>query len=156
MRKPKFLTKLELKLIADEHPHGITSFEIVKIFQEKGFKFSEATLRKYIQMGLVERCKRIGTKGKHRGSHGVYPIETVGRINSIKRAMVKLTLEQLQCSLFPLGKTTEEAASLMTTVKAKLEQRHEPPLRLRKKIDDVIAALKDVATEMEKLDESLF
>lgn len=64
-------------------PDGIRTAEIVSFFKnDLGFKFSEATFRKYIQSGLVSRCVRIGEKAeeitddgkkKHRGSKGIYP-----------------------------------------------------------------------------------
>ena len=34
-------------------------------------KFSEATLRKYVQLGLLPRSVRVGRKGKHQGSQGI-------------------------------------------------------------------------------------
>ena len=46
----------------------------------KGVRLSEATFRKYVQAGLLPRSKRVGRKGKHRGSQGLYPVEAVRRI----------------------------------------------------------------------------
>jgi DNA-binding transcriptional MerR regulator len=68
----------------------------VEIFRPKGVRLSEATFRKYVQAGLLPRSRRVGRKGKHRGSHGLYPVESVRRINAIKKMMAAgLTLEEI-------------------------------------------------------------
>lgn len=91
------LTEGEIVRIERAHPDGLTSAQIVQIFRSRGARFSEATLRKYVQLGLLPRSRRVGTKGKHRGSHGIYPRATVRRINAIKRMMQSdLTIEDIQ------------------------------------------------------------
>ena len=81
------------------HPRGFTSAQIVEIFQARGLRFSEATLRKYVQLGLLPRSRREGRPGKHTGSVGVYPPETVRRVNAIKRMMAEsYTIEEIQGS----------------------------------------------------------
>mgnify|MGYP000879221795 CR=1 FL=1 len=117
MLQSQLLSKAEIKKISEKYPEGISSGEIVKIFQSRGIKFSEATFRKYVQMGLVERCKRVGQKGKHRGSHGVYPIATVERINAIKRMISgDVTLEQLRGSYFSIRQRLEEVDRVLGEV----------------------------------------
>lgn len=114
MKIEQLLSKAELKRIAEKYPEGISSAEIVKIFQNRGIKFSEATFRKYVQMGLVECCKRVGQKGKHRGSRGIYPVSTVERVNAIKGLIkTEVTLAQLQGSVFRLGKEAATAKRLL-------------------------------------------
>src|SRR5262249_30717227 len=47
--------------------------------------------------GLLPRSRRVGRKGKHRGSLGVYPSKTVRRINAVKQLMVDgYTIEEIQ------------------------------------------------------------
>jgi hypothetical protein len=93
------LTERDLAQIERTHPNGLTSAQIISIFQSRGARLSEATFRKYVQLGLLPRCRRVGTKGKHRGSHGIYPCATVRRINSIKKLMASsYTIEQIQRS----------------------------------------------------------
>ena len=93
------MTEKDLVQIERAHPAGVTSAQIIQIFQSRGHRLSEATFRKYVQLGLLPRCRRVGTKGKHRGSHGVYPCATVRRINSIKRLMANsFTIEEIQQS----------------------------------------------------------
>jgi hypothetical protein len=69
----------------------------VDAFTSRGIKFSEASFRKYVQQGLLPRSKRVGRKGKHKGSLGVYPAKTVRRINDVKRLMTEgYTIEEIQ------------------------------------------------------------
>jgi len=93
------INERDLAQIERAHPEGLTSAQIVSIFQSRGARLSEATFRKYVQLGLLPRSRRVGEKGKHRGSHGVYPCATVRRINSIKRLMSQsFTIEEIQRS----------------------------------------------------------
>ncbi len=95
----KLLSEPDLKRIEKAHPDGLTSAQIISIFQGRGARLSEATFRKYVQLGLVPRCKRVGSKGKHKGSHGIYPCATVRRINAIKKLMANsYTIEEIQRS----------------------------------------------------------
>lgn len=87
----------ELREIEETYEEGITAVQVVEIFSSRGLRFSEATFRKYVQQGLLPRSRRIGRKGKHRGSMGVYPAKTVRRINAIKRLMAEgYTIEEIQ------------------------------------------------------------
>jgi hypothetical protein len=86
------LTDLERK-----HESGLTSAEILRLLEEHGVKFSEATLRKYVQLGLLPRSVRVGRKGKHQGSQGMYPAAVIRQILRIKEMMADdLTIEQIQ------------------------------------------------------------
>jgi hypothetical protein len=99
------LGEQDLIEIEKAHPQGLTSAQIIQIFQTRGVRLSEATFRKYVQLGLLPRSRRVGTKGKHRGSHGVYPCATVRRLNSIKRLMASsYTIEEIQSSFASLKK----------------------------------------------------
>src|SRR4029079_12392400 len=65
----------------------------------RGVRLSEATFRKYVQAGLLPRSRRVGRKGKHQGSLGLYPVEAVWRINVIKKMMAEgHTLEDIRRS----------------------------------------------------------
>lgn len=89
----------ELELIEGQHPAGLSAQAIVEIFRPKGVRLSEATFRKYVQAGLLPRSWRVGRKGKHRGSQGLYPVEAVRRINAIKKMMAEgMTLEDIKRS----------------------------------------------------------
>ncbi len=91
------LSERDLKQIERDNPAGLTSVQIVDFFAQRGLRFSEATFRKYVQLGLVPRSRRVGRKGKHQGSMGLYPPSTVRRINTIKRHMEdNYTIEEIQ------------------------------------------------------------
>ena len=91
------LREEDLRAIEGTYAEGITAVQIVDAFTSRGIKFSEASFRKYVQQGLLPRSRRVGRKGKHRGSLGVYPAKTVRRINAVKQLMVDgYTIEEIQ------------------------------------------------------------
>ena len=95
----EILTPEEIERIEREFPDGISARAILEVFRPKGVRLSEATFRKYVQAGLLPRSRRVGRKGKHRGSQGVYPVASVRRINAIKKMMAEgLTLEDIKRS----------------------------------------------------------
>ena len=81
------------------HPHGVSATQIVDFFAPRGVKLAQATFRKYVQLGLLPRSRRVGEKGKHRGSRGLYPATAVRRISLIKSLMDEgMTLEEIRHS----------------------------------------------------------
>jgi len=98
-RSAELLDDDELAEIERAHPQGLTSRQIVDLFETRGIRFSEATLRKYVQLGLLPRSVRVGRKGKHRGSCGLYPANVIRRVNLVKGMMAEdLTIEEIQRS----------------------------------------------------------
>ena len=98
-RASGLLDERELQEIERVSANGLTSREIVDVFETRGIRFSEATLRKYVQLGLLPRSVRVGRKGKHRGSCGIYPCHVVRRVNAVKGMMAdNLTIEDIQRS----------------------------------------------------------
>jgi hypothetical protein len=93
------LDEREIEEIERAWPNGLTSRQIVDVFETRGIRFSEATLRKYVQLGLLPRSVRVGRKGKHRGSCGLYPALVVRRVNVVKGMMAEdRTIEEIQRS----------------------------------------------------------
>jgi hypothetical protein len=91
------LSGAELRRIERQYADGIKSATVVEIFQAKGHRFSEATLRKYVQLGLLPKSRRVGVRGRHRGSSGLYPVGIVRLVNGIKVALDKgATLEEVR------------------------------------------------------------
>lgn len=91
------ITDEVLDRIEREHPQGITSAEILDTLAAHGIKFSEATLRKYVQLGLLPRSVRVGRKGKHQGSQGMYPSGVVRQVQRIRDMMAEdYTIEEIQ------------------------------------------------------------
>jgi DNA-binding transcriptional MerR regulator len=93
------LADREIEEIERAWPDGMTSRQIVDVFETRGIRFSEATLRKYVQLGLLPRSVRVGRKGKHRGSCGLYPSHVIRRVNVVKGMMAEdRTIEEIQRS----------------------------------------------------------
>ncbi len=91
------LDEEQLRAIETAHVDGLTAVQIVDAFTSRGIKFSEASFRKYVQQNLLPRSKRVGRKGKHKGSLGVYPAKTIRRINGVKQLMIDgYTIEEIQ------------------------------------------------------------
>lgn len=87
----------ELDRIEREGSSGLSSSEILDVFASHEIKFSEATLRKWVQLGLLPRSVRVGRKGKHQGSQGMYPAPVVRQIQRIKGMMAQdYTIEEIQ------------------------------------------------------------
>ncbi|MEW6434591.1 MAG: MerR family transcriptional regulator [Myxococcota bacterium] len=100
----------EIEQVEREYAHGVPARFIVELFAKKGVPLSEATFRKYVQSGLLPRSRRVGRKGKHRGSQGLYPVESIRRVNAIKRMMAQgLTLEDIKASFVVLKNHIEHA-----------------------------------------------
>jgi DNA-binding transcriptional MerR regulator len=95
--RSRVIKEEDLRAIEGTYADGITAVQIVDVFTSRGIKFSEASFRKYVQQGLLPRSKRVGRKGKHRGSLGVYPAKTIRRINAVKQLMADgYTIEEIQ------------------------------------------------------------
>src|SRR3954467_1682319 len=108
-RSSGLLEEEELAEIERSGPDGLTSRQIVDLFETRGIRFSEATLRKYVQLGLLPRSVRVGRKGKHQGSQGVYPVSVVRQIVTIKRMMAEdRTIEEIQQSFARFKDDIEE------------------------------------------------
>jgi DNA-binding transcriptional MerR regulator len=90
-------TELEFSEIERSNPEGITTQQVVEIFTARGERLTEATFRKYVQLGLLPRSVRIGRKGRHRGSQGLYPATVIRQIDVIRGLMAQgLTIEEIQ------------------------------------------------------------
>jgi DNA-binding transcriptional MerR regulator len=102
------LTEHEIEQVERSRPAGISSGEVVRLFELRGARLSASTFRKYVQLGLLPRSRRVGRKGKHTGSAGLYPVAVVRRIALIKRMMAE-------------GYTVEDIRGSFVTVRNRLE-----------------------------------
>ena len=80
-------TSDELKRLELANPEGLGLAQVLELFRQRGVTIAEATFRKYVQLGLLPRSRRVGRKGKHRGSHGLYPATVVERITRVREAL---------------------------------------------------------------------
>jgi DNA-binding transcriptional MerR regulator len=78
-------------------PNGMSVQQIVDACAKGGERLTEATFRKYVQLGLLPRSVRVGKKGKHRGSQGLYPSSIVGQVQRIRRLMAQgFTIDEIR------------------------------------------------------------
>ncbi len=80
-------SEAELEKVEAEHPRGLAAAEIVTVLDALGVRFSEASLRKYVQLDLLPHSVRVGHRGRHGGSQGQYPTEILRQILEIKRLL---------------------------------------------------------------------
>ena len=111
------LSQLERKYAA-----GLTSVEILDVFASHDVSLSEATLRKYVQLGLLPRSVRVGRKGKHQGSQGVYPVSVIRQILRIKQMMAEsYTIEQIQREVLFIRNDVEQLEQMLSRIFKKLD-----------------------------------
>lgn len=98
-KQPFYFDESELEKLEQTHAEGVSLSQIIDLLSTRGIRLSEATFRKYVQLGLLTRSNRVGRKGKHRGSLGLYPPTTVRRLNTIRQMMdAHYTVEEIQRS----------------------------------------------------------
>ncbi|AKU91113.1 MerR family transcriptional regulator [Vulgatibacter incomptus] len=154
------LTNEELSEIEREFDAaGVSARQVVELFQSRGAQLSEGTFRKYVQAGLLPRSRRVGRKGKNRGSRGVYPASIVRRLNAIKAMMAEgMTLEEIRGSFLflrgeldvaeeSLGALGQELARALSGAAVSEAQR----TRLEQELKDVTKASTRLTTRLERL-----
>ena len=120
------LDPAEIERLERERAAGISSRDVVRLFEARGARLSAATFRKYVQAGLLPRSRRVGRKGKHAGSTGLYPVSVVRRIALIKRMMAAgLTLDEIRESYAVLRHRLEDLDAAYGEVRAQLGARAE-------------------------------
>lgn len=136
----------ELAGVERAYARGITVQEIVDLFAARGDRLTEATFRKYVQLGLLPRSVRVARIGKRRGSQGLYPPSVVRQIDAIRRLMAQgYTMEEIQREfLFIRGDIEELARKLeriYAAVEAVLSERRRDAVRdaARDAVDDFAA-----------------
>ena len=122
------LDEREIAEIERSSPDGLTSRQIVDVFETRGVRFSEATLRKYVQLGLLPRSVRVGRKGKHRGSCGLYPAQVIRRVNVVKGMMAEhRTIEEIQRSFARFKDDIESVEKDLRALIASFEREAKAP-----------------------------
>jgi DNA-binding transcriptional MerR regulator len=133
----------EFDRLEEAHPQGLSAGQIVEFFAPRGVKLAQATFRKYVQLGLLPRSRRVGEKGKHRGSHGLYPASAVRRIHLIKSLMDEgLTLEEIRRSFVyfrgQLDGIERGIDELMVALEKSLAERQELKPQRRKELEKLL------------------
>ncbi|MCS6797497.1 MAG: hypothetical protein NZ898_03020 [Myxococcota bacterium] len=78
----------ELDEIRRRHPNGLTAKQVVDLLASRGDRLTEATFRKYVQLGLLPRSTRVA-KDRSRGSQGLYPASVVRHLVHLRRLMAQ-------------------------------------------------------------------
>lgn len=149
----------EVREVEAAYADGITAAQVVDIFVSRGVRFSEASFRKYVQQGLLPRSRRVGRKGKHRGSLGVYPAKIVRRVNAIKRLMSENhTIEEIKQRFLRFTDVIENLEEGIAEVFSRLEEelqsdRFDAKSRraLKKELSDARKAADDLMRRLDGL-----
>jgi DNA-binding transcriptional MerR regulator len=130
-------TEDELDAIEREHAAGISTPQVVELFAGRREPLSEASFRKYVQLGLLPRSVRVGRQGKRRGSQGLYPATVVRQIDLIRRHLAQgYTIAELRQQLLSLGTEIDELSGRLERVLEGIEH----ALQARAGSDDVLGA----------------
>jgi len=116
----------ELGRIEREHGEGLTSEQIVDLFTRRNLRFTEATLRKYVQLGLLPRSRRVAIAGAQRGSQGLYPAGVVRRIQHLKSLLAHYTIEEIQREFLFVRGDIEELSEALERVFSALANAAKP------------------------------
>ena len=135
---PAAFSEAELADVEARYPEGLSTQEIVELFARRGERLSEATFRKYVQLGLLPRSVRVGRKGKHRGSQGRYPAGVVRQIEAVRRLMAQgFTIQDIQREFLCVRSDIDALSRLLTQVLDTLAQAAAP--RGAGTLDDMLA-----------------
>jgi len=137
------------------NPEGLTLAQVIEAFETRGLHLSEATFRKYVQLGLLPRSRRVGEKGKHRGSKGLYPASAARRIHVIKALMDEgMTLEDIRHSFIFFRGQLDGVERSLDELFAALEKAvaEKPELRpsRRKELERLLAESRKQANQFVK------
>lgn len=100
-----------------QYEAGLTSGALIDLCGAHGIPLSEATLRKYVQLGLLPRSTRVGQKGKHQGSHGVYPVRAIRALLRIKEMMAeRYTIEEIRRDFLFVRTDIEQLEQLLVCI----------------------------------------
>src|SRR4051812_15663805 len=150
-----------LSAIEKESPDGLTSAEILDVFARHDIPLSEATLRKYVQLGLLPRSVRVGRKGKHQGSQGVYPVSVVRQITTIKRMMAEdMTIERIAREFLFIRNDMAELERTLNEIFEKLdgvlrERRLDKGAAVQRDVVGARAISRDLVARLEAIEEKL-
>jgi DNA-binding transcriptional MerR regulator len=128
------LPESEIAALEERCPQGVTSAQVVAFFQQHGVRLSEATFRRYVQLGFLPRCRRVGRKGRHQGSQGIYPTVVVRRLHEVKQLLDReLTIDEIRGLFRVREDDVQEVRERLATIVAAVED------QLREAPDEILA-----------------
>ncbi len=151
-----------LSRLERQHAEGLTSAEILDLLARHAVPMSEASLRKYVQLGLLPRSRRVGSKGHHKGSQGVYPVGVVRQIVRIKDMVANdYTIEQIRREVLFVRSDVEQLERTIDVIFSTLgrvarERRGEVLAKaVMKDVADARAAATDLVARLIAIEERL-
>ncbi len=148
-----FLDLSEIERIEAARPAGITTGEVVRLFEGRGARLSASTFRKYVQLGLLPRSRRVGRKGKHTGSTGLYPASVVRRIAVIKRMMAEgYTVEDIRGSFVTVRNRLEDVEKGLRELVEDLTAKAQSHPRRRRFEEELERAEREARTALRRLE----
>jgi hypothetical protein len=153
----------DLSNLKQRYPEGMTTQQIVETFASRGQRLTEATFRKYVQLGMLPRSVRTGRKGKHRGSQGLYPVSIVRQIDLIRNLMSQgLTIEEIQREFPFLGSDIDDLDQQLGRVFSGIDQVASRAPKsgaadqvLRKAVNEARAAAEELLSTLRSIEERL-
>jgi hypothetical protein len=156
------ISEAQLTQLERQHEAGLSSLEILEVFAQHGVALSEATLRKYVQLGLLPRSVRVGQKGKHQGSRGIYPVSVVRQILRVKQMMAEsYTIEQIQQEFLFMRSDLQALELTLSNLFKKLEavmskRREEAVVRVvARELSDARSLSKELVTRFSSIEKRL-
>jgi DNA-binding transcriptional MerR regulator len=141
-------SEAELAELESRSQDGLTTQEIVELFSARGERLSEATFRKYVQLGLLSRSVRVGRKGKHRGSQGRYPAGVVRQIDAVRLLMAQgFTIQDIQREFLCVRSDIDALSRQLTQVLGALSQAAAERANATLGNDDMLARALNEATQ---------
>ncbi|HEX9402501.1 MAG TPA: MerR family transcriptional regulator [Anaeromyxobacter sp.] len=148
-----YLQVHEIERLERDRASGITSGEVVRLFESKGARLSASTFRKYVQAGLLPRSRRVGRKGKHTGSTGLYPVSVVRRIAVIKRMMAEgYTVEDIRGSFVTVANRLEDVEKGLSELVQDLVKKARVHPRRRQFEEELGRAEREARRALERLE----
>jgi len=148
-----FFADAELELLERDRAAGITSAEVVRLFEARGARLSASMFRKYVQLGLLPRSVRVGRKGKHTGSTGLYPVAVVRRVALIKRMMAEgYTVEDIRGSFVAVRNRIDDVDRGLTELVAAIAAKASAHPRRRRFEAELGRAEREARTALRKLE----
>ena len=149
----EYLREDEIARVERERAAGISSVEVVRLFESRGARLSAATFRKYVQLGLLPRSRRVGRKGKHTGSSGLYPVAVVRRIALIKRMMAEgYTAEDIRGSFVTVRNRLEDVEKGLQDLVEELTRKARSHPRRRQFEDELVKADRELRKALERIE----
>jgi len=153
MDRMDLLSDAEIGRIERDRAAGITSGEVVRLFESKGARLSASTFRKYVQLGLLPRSRRVGRKGKHTGSTGLYPVAVVRRIALLKRMMAEgYTVEDIRGSFVGVRNRIEDVEQGLSELVAAIAVKAQAHPRRRRYAEELGRAERDARAALRRLE----